>query len=161
VKHARHLQQLVDRRLKELGDHRGPMPTRRAAARSEGKISYETLRLLKLGRHSGSITLETAEGLSLALDLPLEAILEVAGQRIPQGPFELPRRADTLTKSERAVVLSVIDAILDAAEQERPGAEAPVQAVARSGRRPGGSAAGAKRASTTARRVRAGDEPQR
>lgn len=160
MKNARHLQQLVDRRLKELGDHRGPMPTRRAAARSEGKISYETLRLLKLGRHSGSITLETAEGLALALDLPLQDILEVAGQRIPQGPFELPRRADTLTKAERAVVLSVIDAILDAAEKERPSDE-ELRAVAKGARRAGGSAPGARKATTTARRVRKGDEPQR
>jgi hypothetical protein len=139
------------------------MPTRRAAARSEGKVSYETLRLLKLGRHSGSISLEVAEGIALALDLPLTTVLEVAGQRIPQGPFTLPKRADTLTKAERAVVLSVVDAILDAAEQERPGvgADEPVRAVARSGRRPGGTAAGAKRASTTARRVRKGEEPQR
>lgn len=163
MKNPRHLQQLVERRLKELGDHRGPMATRRAASRSEGKISYETLRLLKLGRHSGAIALETAEGLSLALDLPLQTILEVAGQRIPQGPFELPKRADTLTKSERAVVLSVIDAILDAAEQKRPGAsvEPPVRAVASTGRRPGGSSAGARRASTTARRLRTGEQPQR
>lgn len=162
MKNPRHLQQLVDRRLKELGDHRGPMPTRRAAARSNGKISYETLRLLKLGRHSGSITLDTAEGLALALDLPLEAVLGVAGQRIPQGPFVLPKRADTLTKSERAVVLSMIDAILDAADQERPGAEPePVRAVASSGRRAGGSSTGARRATTTARRLRTGEEPQR
>ena len=160
MKNARNLQQLVDRRLRELGDHRGPMPTRRAAARSEGKVSYETLRLLKLGRHSGSISLEVAEGIALALDLPVTTVLEVAGQRIPQGPFVLPKRADTLTKSERAVVLSVIDAILDAAEQQR-GDDEQLKAVAQSGGRAGGTATGARRATATARRVRKGAEPQR
>ncbi|WP_460460953.1 hypothetical protein, partial [Angustibacter peucedani] len=97
------LQQLVERRLRELGDRRGPMPTRRAAARSEGKVSYETLRLLKIGRHSGAITHEVAQGIALALDVPVRTVLQVAGQRIPLGPFVLPPRAETLTKSERAV----------------------------------------------------------
>ena len=119
MKRVGDLQQLVERRLRELGDHRGPMPTRRAAARSEGKVSYETLRLLKLGQHSGAISAEVAEGLALALDVPLTTVLEVAGQRIPLGPFVLPKRAETLTKAERAAVLSVVDAILGAAGQDR------------------------------------------
>ncbi len=154
------LQQLVERRLRELGDHRGPMPSRRAAARSQGKVSYETLRLLRIGQHSGAISQEVAEGLALALDVPVATVLQVAGQRIPQGPFVLPRRADTLTKSERAVVLGVVDAILDAAEKDRS-QDAPLsaRAVAQAGRRPGGSTSGSRGASATARRVRKGDEP--
>lgn len=161
MKRAGDLQQLVDRRLRELGDHRGPMSTRRAAAQSGGRVSYETLRLLKIGRHSGAITHEVAEGLALALDLPIATVLQVAGQRIPLGPFVLPARAETLTKSERAVVLSVVDAILQAAEHDRSETELSLRSVAQAGRRPGGSAAGARRASSTARRVRKGDEPQR
>jgi hypothetical protein len=161
------LQQLVEQRLRELGDHRGPMPTRRAAARSEGRVSYETLRLLKIGQHSGAISHEVAEGIALALDVPVNVVLKVAGQRIPQGPFVLPKRAETLTKSERAVVLSVVDAILDAVDQDRslesgrsPDAAA-LRSVAKSGERPGGSRSGAGRASQTARRVRKGQEPLR
>lgn len=158
------LQKLVERRLIELGDHRGPLPTRRAAARAEGKVSYETLRLIKIGQHSGSISEEVAEGLALALEVPLDAVLTVAGRRIPQGPFVLPKRADTLTKSERAAVLSVVDAILEAAAQERGDASATLGAlrpVASAGRRRGGSAAGARSASATARRVRRGEERQK
>ena len=160
VKRVGDLQQLVERRLRELGDHRGPMPTRRAAARSEGKVSYETLRLLKLGQHSGAISPEVAEGLALALDVPLATVLEVAGQRIPLGAFVLPKRAETLTKAERAVVLSVVDAILSAAGQDRSAAES-LRPVAKDGARSGGTRAGSQRAGATARRVRKGQDPLR
>lgn len=161
ARRAADLQELVERRLRELGDHRGPMPTRKAAARSGGKVSYETLRLIKLGQHSGSINEDTAEGIALALDLPLEVVLTLAGRRIPQGSFELPKRAETLTKSERAVVLSVVDAILGAAEQDRSAAPSSLRPVASATQRPGGSRAGALKASERARRVRRGEEPQR
>jgi len=164
VKDVRDLQQLVERRLKELGGPRGPMSSRHAASRSEGKVSYETLRLLRIGQHSGSISREVAEGLALCLDLPLETVLGAAGQRIPLGPFVLPPRAETLTKSERAAVLSVVDAILDAADQIREDdeeEESPLRAVAKGGRRPGGTTSGRRLASATARRVRKGKDPLR
>ncbi|MFC6006473.1 hypothetical protein [Angustibacter luteus] len=160
MKRVGDLQQLVERRLRELGDHRGPMPTRRAAARSEGKVSYETLRLLKLGQHSGAISAEVAEGLALALDVPLTTVLEVAGQRIPLGPFVLPKRAETLTKAERAAVLSVVDAILGAAGQDRTAIES-LRPVAKGGGRSGGTQTGSRQAGATARRVRKGQDPLR
>jgi hypothetical protein len=153
------LQQLVESRLRELGDHRGPLSTRQAAARAGGKVSYETLRLIRTGRHSGSISQEVAEGLALALDVPLSRVLAVAGRRIPQGPFVLPKRAEALTKSERGVVLSVVDAILDAAAQRRGAGEA-LRPVAAEGEEPGGSGTGSRSAAETARRVRRGEEPQ-
>jgi hypothetical protein len=164
---ASNLQELVDRRLTELGSGRGPMSTRQAAARSDGKVSYETLRLIKIGQHSGSISQEVAEGIAQALEVPVADVLKLAGRRIPQGPFQLPRRAETLTKSERAVVLSVVDAILDAAAQEREpddgsaaGTE-QLRAVAERGRSAGGGKGGARKASQTARRVRRGQEGQK
>src|SRR5215213_288767 len=154
------LQQLVETRLRELGDHRGPLSTRQAAARAGGKVSYETLRLIRTGRHSGSISQDVAEGLALALDVPLTKVLAVAGRRIPQGPFVLPKRAEALTKSERGVVLSVVDAILDAAAQRRAATE-QLRSVAAEGELPGGSGEGARTAAETARRVRRGEESQR
>lgn len=164
------LQQLVESRLREMGDHRGPLSTRQAAARAGGKVSYETLRLIRTGRHSGSISQDVAEGLALALDVPLTRVLAVAGRRIPQGPFVLPKRAEALTKSERNVVLSVVDAILDAAGQNRSPTEAatsvsaPAQElrpVAHDAEEPGGGRAGSRAASEAARRVRRGQDPQR
>src|SRR3954454_3732809 len=161
------LQQLVESRLRELGNARGPLSTRQAAARAGGKVSYETLRLIRTGRHSGSISQDVAEGLALALDVPWAGVLAVAGRRIPQGPFVLPKRAEALTKSERGVVLSVVDAILDAAAQNRapsPPSQVPpgeLRPVAHEGDEPGGSRSGSRTASETARRVRRGQEPQR
>ena len=166
------LQQLVESRLREMGDHRGPLSTRQAAARAGGKVSYETLRLIRTGRHSGSISQDVAEGLALALDVPLTRVLAVAGRRIPQGPFVLPKRAEALTKSERNVVLSVVDAILDAAGQNRAPAEHASSAatqeppqelrpVAHEADEPGGGRAGSRAASEAARRVRRGQDPQR
>jgi hypothetical protein len=154
------LQQLVESRLRELGNARGPLSTRQAAARAGGKVSYETLRLIRTGRHSGSISQDVAEGLALALDVPLTRVLAVAGRRIPQGPFVLPKRAEALTKSERGVVLSVVDAILDAAAQRRAATE-ELRSVASEGEQPGGTGRGARTAAETARRVRRGEEPQR
>ncbi len=152
------LQQLVEQRLKIMGGQRGPMSARQAAARSNGQISYETLRLLRLGKHSGSITRDTAEGLALALDIPLPEVMQLIGQRIPQGPFRLPKKADTLTPAERAVVLSVVDAILDAAKGriEQPPA---LRAVAKSPRLPGGSTNGADSAAGAAHGIRPGVRP--
>src|SRR3954453_12708801 len=139
------LQQLVESRLRELGNARGPLSTRQAAARAGGKVSYETLRLIRTGRHSGSISQDVAEGLALALDVPLTRVLAVAGRRIPQGPFVLPKRAEALTKSERGVVLSVVDAILDAAAQRRA-VTGELRSVAAEGEQSGGSGEGARTA---------------
>ncbi|MGL5858051.1 MAG: hypothetical protein ACRC35_06545 [Angustibacter sp.] len=154
VAQPQNLQELVDRRLWELGERGKPLSTRMAAQRSHGKVSYETLRLLQSGKHSGSVNRDTAEGIAEALDVPLNRVLRLAGQRIPQGPFVLPKKADTLTPSERATVLSVVDAILDAARQDRSSSD--VRAVAGSARRPGGTRAGAGQAAATARQARAG-----
>ncbi|WP_460447766.1 hypothetical protein, partial [Angustibacter aerolatus] len=120
---ARDLQELVERRLRALGGTGKPMSSRRAADRSGGRVSYETLRLLRNGQHSGAISQEVAEGLAEALEVPLPQVLRLAGRRIPLGPFVLPPRADTLTKSERAAVLAVVDAILDAAAADRSHAD--------------------------------------
>jgi hypothetical protein len=155
------LQQLVQDRLREMGDRRGPLSTRQAAARSGGKVSYETLRLIVSGRHSGNIGEEVAEGLALALDVPLSRIYTAAARRAPLGRFELPRRADRLNRSEREVILSVVDAILTAAG-ERAEPERRLAAVAHDpGKRAGGTREAAAKAQETARKVRRGEEPQR
>lgn len=113
---VRNLQQLVADRLSELGDRRGPLSARQAAARSNGKVSYETLRLLLRGEHSGKLTDDVVEGLSLALDVPRSRVLGAMGRQLeqPLPPFTLPARADLLTRPQRKAVLTVIDAILEA-----------------------------------------------
>ncbi len=150
MQHADDLQQLVEQRLRDLGGPTGPMSARRAAGRSSGLVSYETLRLLLRGQHSGSISRETAIGLAQALEVSLEQVLRLAGKRIPLGPFTLPERADTLIAAERAVVLSVVDAILDAARRDR----SLIRAVANTSEATGGTSAGAVTADSSAEKVR-------
>lgn len=110
------LQALAQRRLRDLGSHGEPLSARQAALRAEGLVSYETLRLIVKGEHSGRISPQVAEGLSLALQVPLEQIYAAARKRAPQGPFMLPPEADSLDPKERKAVLSVVDAILSAHE---------------------------------------------
>ena len=72
----------------------------------------------------------------------------------------LPKRAETLTKAERAAVLSVVDAILGAAGQDRTAVES-LRPVAKGGGRSGGTKSGSQQAGATARRVRKGQDPLR
>lgn len=129
------LQQLVTERLRDLGGHHGPLSTRAAAARSGGLVSYETLRKIVAGTHSGKITNDVGQGIAQALRVAPEVVFAAAGHRGPAGKFDLPDRADRLTQRERVVVLSVMDAILDAAAREgareRPAEGPGLRAVAR------------------------------
>lgn len=54
------------------------------------------------------------QGIALAVGVSVEKVAEVAQVRPSLGRFELPERADLLTQTERAAVLAVIDAILNA-----------------------------------------------
>ncbi|MGL5828861.1 MAG: hypothetical protein ACRC0L_04740 [Angustibacter sp.] len=150
MQQARDLKELMEKRLRDLGTDRGPLSARQAAGRSDGLVSYETLRLLLRGQHSGVISRDTAQGIAQALEVPLEQVLRLAGQRVPLGPFTLPERADTLVPAERAVVLSVVDAILDAAQRDR----SLLRAVAGSTPDPGGTSVGSATADTSAKKVR-------
>jgi hypothetical protein len=121
VTDVRDLQQLVEARLADLGDRRGPLSARAAAARSEGKVSYETLRLIARGEHSGKLSDDTVAGLALALDVPRSQVLAAMGRTMsgPMRPFEAPDRWQRLTHRQRQLVVSVGDALLAAYEQGR------------------------------------------
>lgn len=111
------LQDLVLRRLQQLGDNTGPMSARAAAARSRGLLSYETLRLMARGDHSGRIEDKTAQGLAFALDLPLSEIYAAVETPQPTTRWEMPARFDRLTLAQRKIVESVAAAMLDAYER--------------------------------------------
>lgn len=119
------LQELVERRLREMGQRRGRgenLSLREAWLRlPEGPngvraVSYETVRRIRELGHS-KIGDATADALATMLEVSVDEVLEAAGQRKRLGPFRLPRRAERLTESERAAVLGVVDAILDAGEK--------------------------------------------
>jgi hypothetical protein len=115
------LQQLAQRRLREIGAPGEPISTRAAWLRAggEGVVSYETFRRVVELRHT-KIGDRVADALSVGLDVPVSTILAAAGQRPRLGRFEMPRRADRLNDVERKAILSVVDAILTASEVDRP-----------------------------------------
>lgn len=121
------LQELVERRLREMGQRRGRgenISLREAwlrlpeDANGTRAVSYETVRRIRENGHH-RIGDETADALATMLGVPVAAVLQAAGQRPRLGKFELPSRADRLTESERTAVLGVVDAILDAVDQDR------------------------------------------
>lgn len=120
------LQQLMERRLREMGKRRGrgeSISLREAWMRlpeHDGKraVSYETVRRIRENGHT-TIGDATADALATMLDVPVAQILMAAGQRPRLGRFELPQRADRLTPPERATILSMVDALLDATDRGR------------------------------------------
>lgn len=88
-------------------------------------VSYETVRRIRENGHT-KIGDATADAIATMLGVPVDLVLQAAGQRPRLGKFELPSRADRLTETERASILGVVDAILGAAEQERGGDVVPL-----------------------------------
>jgi hypothetical protein len=116
------LQELLERRLRELGRRRGrgeSISLREAWQRlpedAEGRRTptYETFRRIRQAGHT-NINDETANALATMLEVPVARVYTAA--RIPPrlGRFELPGRADALSPGERSAVLGIVDAILDA-----------------------------------------------
>jgi len=111
------LQDLIITRLAELGDKSGPMSAREAVAAAESLVSYETLRALARGVHSGRITDRVAEGLARALRVPVSRVYAAAGVPAPQGDWAWPKRFERLSAAQRQVVEDVAGAILEAYEK--------------------------------------------
>jgi hypothetical protein len=108
------LQDLVLTRLQQLGDRTGPMPAREAARRSGDRVSYETIRKIARGAHSGRIGDEVAEGLARALDVPVARVYAAAEMQDPGAPWHWPARFNRLAPSERQLVEDVAAALLGA-----------------------------------------------
>lgn len=102
------LAELIRRRLAEL-----ERSSRGAAELSHGLVSHFTLSRHAAGQ-TRKLTHRTAQGIALAIDVPLDVVMTAAGLPMTPGPFELPARADLLTSKERAAVIAVLDALLDA-----------------------------------------------
>lgn len=110
------LSDLVLERLAELGTPGSPMSLRQAAGRSRGMLSYETMRNISRGEF-GRITDRTAEGLSLALDVPVQQIYDTARVPRPQTRWLLPERFDRLDPAQRRLVEDVASALLESYEK--------------------------------------------
>lgn len=126
------LQELVDRRRREIGGRTGPISVRQVHQRGGGDEhwSYEIVRKIVERGHS-NIGDRIADRLAIALDIPVSRIHTAAGQRQRGTPFVLPARANRLSQTEREIVRAVIDGFLGAYSEDRP--ELPTQRRARGG----------------------------
>lgn len=113
------LKELVVTRLIELGDQGDPLPASAAAAKSRGLVSAETIRLIGRGKHGGKVSDRIAEGLAMALDVPLAEVYRVAGVPRPGTRWQWPERFDRLGPRQRELVEDVAAAMLEAYEQGR------------------------------------------
>jgi hypothetical protein len=103
------LSRLVVSRLIELG-----ISARTAAERSRGRVSYSTIRNIARGTHGGRITDKVAEGISLALEVPLPRIYEAAKAPQPMSRWDWPSRFDRLVPEERRLIEDMAAALLRA-----------------------------------------------
>lgn len=135
------LQDLMERRLREMGKRRGRGESislreayqrlvdytndrnRERAERNEepepAPPTYEVFRRIRNGHTK--ISDPTATALATMLDVPVGDVYAAARIRPRLGRFELPTRADRLDDSQRQVVVSVVDAILQAGSQAHTG----------------------------------------
>lgn len=111
------LQDLVLRRLAELGTPGSPMSVRQASLRARGRLTYETLRTIARGEHSGNITDRIAEGVSLALDVPVKDVYTAARIPRPESRWLLPERFDRLDAAQRRIVEDVAAGFLESYEK--------------------------------------------
>lgn len=111
------LQDLMLRRLAELGEPGSPMSLRQATERARGLVSYETLRQIARGEHSNRITDTAAHGIAAALDVPLQDVYNAARVPRPLTRWQWPARFDRLDPAERRIVEDVAAALLEAREK--------------------------------------------
>lgn len=111
------LQDLMLTRLAELGVPGAPMSIRQATERARGLVSYEILRKVARGEHSGRITDSTAEGIARALDVPIQTVYDAALVPRPLSRWQWPARFDRLDQAQRRIVEDVAAAMLEAYEK--------------------------------------------
>lgn len=150
VPDVRTLTLLYNERRNQLGSHGRPLSHRAAAVMAGNDGMYETFRLIANGKHSGRISEEVVAAF-VALGIGEREVRRAAGHQmeVVPGPFALPDRANRLTLPQREVVVSVVDAILTAAE--RADTRPALRAVARAGT---DTAAARREATEKARKAR-------
>lgn len=91
---------------------------RRAAEKSGGLVSHGTLNSIVTGRHSWKMDDRTMRGIATALEVDLAVVEAAVGRavRVAETEFVLPERARRLSPQERRAVVSMIDALLTAAD---------------------------------------------
>jgi len=105
------LQELVQARMDTL-----ELTARGAAYRSDGLVSYETIRNIMRGRHGGVVSDRVAQGLAKALQVPVERIYTAMQVPQPVGEWHLPSELHRLPPEYRAKVEDVARVLLAAYE---------------------------------------------
>lgn len=113
------LQQLVDRRLREMGEERGrgePLSLLEAyQAVAKPEATYEVFRRIQNEGHT-KIKGPTVRTLATMLKVD-ENEIRAAARQAPAGePFVLPERAAKLTPEQRKIVLSLVDEFVASAD---------------------------------------------
>lgn len=111
------LQQLVLTRLAELGILGRPMSYRQAVEKARGLVSVPTFAAIANGTHTGKITDRVAEGIALAIDVPVARVYEAAGVARPHGRWHWPERFDRIRPEDRAIIEDLTNALLRAEER--------------------------------------------
>lgn len=110
-------------RLRELGTPEGPLSLRQAAERAKGLASYESLRMIGRGEHSGRISDRTAEALSLALEVSIGEIYAAANVQPPLSRWEMPPNLHRLDLEDRRLVEDMARGLLRAREKSQAATE--------------------------------------
>lgn len=105
--------------MASLGGADGPLSLRNVVMRSGERLSVETLRRIVRGEHQGNIGDRVAEGLAIALEVPIKRIYEAAGLPQPARRWEWNPRFDRLSMAERQIVEDVARGFLHAYERGR------------------------------------------
>lgn len=95
------LQELVLRRLGELGTPGKPLGYKPAALKSGGKISHEAIRQIALGNRPERMTDAKIEGLAEALSVHPSAVYEAAQTPAPGARWRWPEKFDRLPVDDR------------------------------------------------------------
>jgi hypothetical protein len=113
------LAEAVTSQMLKLGGADGPLSLRNVVARSRGRLSTENLRRIARGEHQGNFSDRVAEGLSIALEIPLAEVYRLAGLPQPKTRWVWDAKYDRLTLAQRAIVEDVASGFLMAYEQGR------------------------------------------
>ena len=111
------LQELVARRRAALGAPGQPLSYKQAALRSRGLVSHEQIRKIELGQHGGNISDRIADGLAMALEVPVAEVYRAANTPRPAGRWHWPARFDRLPDGDRRLVEDVANGLLSAYER--------------------------------------------
>ncbi len=84
------------------------------AAKKGFEISNATVSRYLSGKHPEPPSLDVLKALGAVLGVPVNKLEALSGMPASSAPFELPAKAATLTDSERAAILHLIDVMVEA-----------------------------------------------